>query len=84
VQLADQATEQFSLATAPGGFLVDLIPACELIQSSKFEVSNQLLSKCATFLFGSQVRVFATKLLPGDQHYAIWSVGRMTSSKNKW
>ncbi|KAJ3569349.1 hypothetical protein NP233_g5109 [Leucocoprinus birnbaumii] len=27
VQLADQATEQFSLATAPGGFLVDLIPA---------------------------------------------------------
>ncbi|KAF5364320.1 hypothetical protein D9756_000610 [Leucocoprinus leucothites] len=26
VQLADQATEQFSLATAPGGFLVDLIP----------------------------------------------------------
>jgi hypothetical protein len=31
VQLADQATEQFSLATAPGGFLVDLIPACESI-----------------------------------------------------
>ena len=28
VRLADQATEQFSLATAPGGFLVDLIPAC--------------------------------------------------------
>ena len=28
VGLADQATEQFSLATAPGGFLVDLIPAC--------------------------------------------------------
>ncbi|KAF8165086.1 cytochrome P450 [Crassisporium funariophilum] len=27
VELADQATEQFSLATAPGGFLVDLIPA---------------------------------------------------------
>ncbi|KAF8803765.1 cytochrome P450 [Phlegmacium glaucopus] len=27
VGLADQATEQFSLATAPGGFLVDLIPA---------------------------------------------------------
>ncbi|KAF7331776.1 hypothetical protein MKEN_00057500 [Mycena kentingensis (nom. inval.)] len=26
VQLADQATEQFSLATAPGGFMVDLIP----------------------------------------------------------
>jgi len=27
VELADQATDQFSLATAPGGFLVDLIPA---------------------------------------------------------
>ncbi|KDR83471.1 hypothetical protein GALMADRAFT_645322 [Galerina marginata CBS 339.88] len=27
VELADKATEQFSLATAPGGFLVDLIPA---------------------------------------------------------
>ena len=27
VQLADQATEQFSFATAPGGFLVDLVPA---------------------------------------------------------
>ncbi|KAJ7228990.1 cytochrome P450 [Mycena pura] len=27
VQLAEQATEQFSLSTAPGGFMVDLIPA---------------------------------------------------------
>jgi len=27
VELANQATEQFSIATAPGGFLVDLIPA---------------------------------------------------------
>jgi hypothetical protein len=27
VELADKATEQFSLATAPGGFMVDLIPA---------------------------------------------------------
>ncbi|KAF9569422.1 cytochrome P450 [Agrocybe pediades] len=27
VEIADKATEQFSLATAPGGFLVDLIPA---------------------------------------------------------
>lgn len=84
VQLADQATEQFSLATAPGGFLVDLIPACELIHSSKPEVSDQLLSKCATFLFGFQVQVFATKLLPGDQHYVTWSVGRTSLSKNKW
>jgi len=31
VQLADQATEQFSLATAPGGFFVDLVPARESI-----------------------------------------------------
>lgn len=29
VELADHATEQFALATAPGGFLVDLIPACK-------------------------------------------------------
>ncbi|KAJ7067957.1 cytochrome P450 [Mycena amicta] len=27
VQLAEQATEQFSLSTAPGGFMVDLLPA---------------------------------------------------------
>ncbi|KAJ7162570.1 cytochrome P450 [Mycena crocata] len=27
VQLAEQATEQFSLSTAPGGFMVDVIPA---------------------------------------------------------
>ncbi|RDB20518.1 hypothetical protein Hypma_012422 [Hypsizygus marmoreus] len=27
VELADKATEQFSLATAPGGYLVDVIPA---------------------------------------------------------
>ncbi|KAF9468823.1 cytochrome P450 [Collybia nuda] len=27
VELADKATEQFSIATAPGGFMVDLIPA---------------------------------------------------------
>ena len=29
VELADKATEQFSLATAPGGFLVDVIPVRE-------------------------------------------------------
>jgi len=28
VEIADKATQQFSLATAPGGYLVDLIPAC--------------------------------------------------------
>lgn len=28
VEIADKATHQFSLATAPGGYLVDLIPAC--------------------------------------------------------
>jgi hypothetical protein len=27
VELADKATDEFSLATAPGGFLVDVIPA---------------------------------------------------------
>lgn len=31
VELADRATEQFSIATAPGGFLVDLIPALRYI-----------------------------------------------------
>lgn len=31
VTLADIATEQFSLSTAPGGFLVNLIPPCELV-----------------------------------------------------
>ncbi|TEB35555.1 cytochrome P450 [Coprinellus micaceus] len=31
ITLADKATEQFSLATAPGGFLVDLIPALKHI-----------------------------------------------------
>lgn len=29
VELADKATEQFSVATAPGGYMVDVIPACE-------------------------------------------------------
>jgi hypothetical protein len=28
VRLADEATEQFSLSTAPGAFLVDLVPPC--------------------------------------------------------
>ncbi|PPQ65600.1 hypothetical protein CVT26_000549 [Gymnopilus dilepis] len=31
VELADKATEQFSLATAPGGFLVDLLPALRYV-----------------------------------------------------
>lgn len=31
MNIADKATEQFSLATAPGGFLVDLIPACTMV-----------------------------------------------------
>jgi hypothetical protein len=29
VTLADEATEQFSMSTAPGGFLVNLVPPCE-------------------------------------------------------
>lgn len=36
VEMADKATEQFSLATAPGGFLVDLIPA----RKSSFDLLN--------------------------------------------
>lgn len=31
VRLADIATEQFSLSTAPGVFLVNLVPACKLV-----------------------------------------------------
>ena len=34
VAIADRATEQFSLSTAPGGFLVDLIPASTYSSSS--------------------------------------------------
>ncbi|KAF8631286.1 hypothetical protein AX15_002609 [Amanita polypyramis BW_CC] len=33
VELADKATEQFSLATAPGGFLVDFVPALRFVPS---------------------------------------------------
>lgn len=33
VELADRATEQFSLATSPGSFLVDIIPTCIYVQS---------------------------------------------------
>lgn len=39
VTLADAATEQFSLATAPGGFLVNLAPARQLVH---FHVFSQL------------------------------------------
>ncbi len=31
ITLADQVMLHFSLATAPGGFIVDLIPACMLL-----------------------------------------------------
>ncbi|KAJ2933474.1 hypothetical protein H1R20_g3643, partial [Candolleomyces eurysporus] len=31
IELADKATKQFSLATAPGGYLVDLIPALKYV-----------------------------------------------------
>jgi hypothetical protein len=29
IQLADEATEQFAISSAPGGFLVDVLPVCE-------------------------------------------------------
>ena len=29
VELADKATEQFSLATEPGAYLVDVLPMCK-------------------------------------------------------
>ncbi|KAF8639642.1 hypothetical protein AX17_000907 [Amanita inopinata Kibby_2008] len=33
IELADKATEQFSLATVPGGFLVDFLPALRYVPS---------------------------------------------------
>jgi hypothetical protein len=50
VELADQATDQFSLATAPGGFLVDLIPACKtnLIAISQNFLTLRLLSEASS------------------------------------
>ncbi|KAF9461394.1 cytochrome P450 [Collybia nuda] len=33
VELADTATEQFSLSTAPGGFMIDLVPALRHVPS---------------------------------------------------
>lgn len=38
VEIADRATEQFSLATAPGGFLVDLIPASVYFNDCRFKL----------------------------------------------
>lgn len=39
VAIADRATEQFSLATAPGGFLVDLIPASTYFSPGNIQVT---------------------------------------------
>jgi hypothetical protein len=36
VDLADTALEQFSLATTPGGFLVDVVPICQFALSTFF------------------------------------------------
>ena len=36
----DVAVEQFSLSTAPGGFLVNLVPPCAYLYS---EVSHEML-----------------------------------------
>ena len=43
VTLADLATEQFSLSTAPGGFLVNLIPSCTPYLCYELGVMNKLI-----------------------------------------
>jgi hypothetical protein len=45
VKLADEATEQFSLSTAPGGFLVNLVPQCWPTPLSPRSIANELRSK---------------------------------------
>lgn len=44
VTLADEATEQFSLSTAPGGFLVNLVPPCKCSSDTLKRLTH--LPKC--------------------------------------
>lgn len=53
VHLAEQATDQFSLSTAPGLFLVNLVPACMSIISSLTAESKFLVSKLPSWFPGT-------------------------------
>ena len=43
VDVVDRATEQFSLATEPGAFLVDVIPACMLLYKARISLPYLLI-----------------------------------------
>lgn len=59
VKLAEATTENFALSTAPGGFMVDVLPICEY-------ALNQASSECYTYIaaaiFPSALR---SRMVPG-------------------
>ena len=76
VELADKATEQFSLATAPGGFLVDLLPACKpplcLLMSESFTQSCSAL--CPTLVPGCELQAKGAGMVENAARYGRWPV----------
>jgi len=74
VTLADEATEQFALSTAPGGFLVNLIPPREfsfslfLEQTSINTVTPNFAFQCNTFRLGFPVQASKKPQKNGPTH----------------
>lgn len=68
VKMADLATEQFSLATAPGGFLVDLIPACKFFFAFLEPRIHLISSQYVIYPSGFPALAFAGQQKNGRPH----------------
>jgi hypothetical protein len=77
------AVEQFSLSTAPGGFLVNLVPSCAFCLMSFIEMLL-IVGQCDIYQLGSQAQVLSRPLPFGPTRSLTWLKDHINMSSNRW
>jgi hypothetical protein len=76
------AVEQFSLSTAPGGFLVNLVPSRVL--TLFIEMFSLIVGQCDIYHLGSRAQVSSTLLPFGPIVSLTWLSSHISLLSNRW
>ena len=78
------AVEQFSLSTAPGGFLVNLVPSRVYLFDAIHRNVLLIIGQCDMYQLGSRAQV-SSALLPFGQRLSLsWLNNHINLSGNRW
>ena len=79
------AVEQFSLSTAPGGFLVNLVPSrVYLFDVMRRNVLPNSWKQCDIYQLGFRAQVSSTLLPFGQSVSLTWLNSRISLLSNRW